>query len=410
MLRWIGVTATAALALAAATGVLLRFGIYQGMPGWAFNYGAVRHAHSHLMYFGWVSLVLMLLIWHELPRLTGNPRPRGSTLQMGVAAFLALLSFPAFWSNGYGMTQIGAARLPLGSIVAGLNVLAWYAFAALYVRATWRTTVRPLPMQLWDWGLGLLVLSTAGLFGLVLAISAPTVNPLIQQLFLHLFLDLFAAGWFTLALLGVLWAKLGHHAVLSTRLPTGALALSIIPTFMLGMSPGVVTPAMFWVAAGANAISAALIARHLAALWQRRRELALLVQVGGVALAIHLLIAVALLWPGVWQWSAGTQLRVFYLHNFLLGAVSTILLALLLEAWLPTIWRVAAGRLVAGLWIAGCAVMIGALALLGLAQFVPIAPLTLLQVAAWSSLLPAAAAILALAAWLPAQPAQLAKT
>ena len=55
-----------ALALAADTGVLLRFGLIHGMPDWAQNYGAVRHAHSHLMYFGWVTLALMTIIWAEL--------------------------------------------------------------------------------------------------------------------------------------------------------------------------------------------------------------------------------------------------------------------------------------------------------------------------------------------------------
>ncbi|MCS6826625.1 MAG: hypothetical protein NZ553_08445, partial [Caldilinea sp.] len=51
--------ALAALTLAAWTGVLMRFGMIYGMPAWAQNFGAVRHAHSHLMYFGWVTLALM---------------------------------------------------------------------------------------------------------------------------------------------------------------------------------------------------------------------------------------------------------------------------------------------------------------------------------------------------------------
>ena len=75
MLRRYGTVATGLLTIAAATGVLLRFGLFMGMPGWALNYAAVRHAHSHLMYFGWVTLGLMALIWHFLPHLTGRPAP-----------------------------------------------------------------------------------------------------------------------------------------------------------------------------------------------------------------------------------------------------------------------------------------------------------------------------------------------
>ncbi|MCA9905416.1 MAG: hypothetical protein KC547_16285, partial [Anaerolineae bacterium] len=74
--RWSLTASVLSLTIAAGAGVLLRFGLIKGMPGWAGNYSAVRHAHSHLMYFGWVTLGLMALIWHFLPGLTGRPRPR----------------------------------------------------------------------------------------------------------------------------------------------------------------------------------------------------------------------------------------------------------------------------------------------------------------------------------------------
>ena len=52
------VAALAALLIAAAAGALIRFGLLNGFPTWAANYTAVRHAHSHLMYFGWGSLAI----------------------------------------------------------------------------------------------------------------------------------------------------------------------------------------------------------------------------------------------------------------------------------------------------------------------------------------------------------------
>jgi hypothetical protein len=70
------ILAVAALVLAAWTGVLMRFGMVYGFPTWAQNFGAVRHAHSHLMYFGWVTLALFALIWSDLPRHTGRSLPR----------------------------------------------------------------------------------------------------------------------------------------------------------------------------------------------------------------------------------------------------------------------------------------------------------------------------------------------
>src|SRR6476620_9808401 len=86
-----------ALALAATTGVLLRFGMIYGMPMWAQNFVAVRHAHSHLMYFGWVTLTLMVFIWRALPVYTGRPLSRAVSWQLAATSFFALLSYPAFW-------------------------------------------------------------------------------------------------------------------------------------------------------------------------------------------------------------------------------------------------------------------------------------------------------------------------
>ena len=381
----------ASLALAACTGVILRFGFYLGMPTWAHNYSAVRHAHSHLMYFGWVTLALMTFIWYQLPALTSRRLPRGVGWQMGASAGLALLSFPAFWINGYDVTPIGDAELPLGSIVAGLNGLAWFLFVGLYVRATWRLPVRPLPVQMWDWALVLLVVSAMGAMGLAFAVVTGNTDLFLQQFFLHLFLDLFAVGWFTMALLGLLWAWLGQFVALPNWLPSQSLAILLTVTFILGMSPMLVSDSMFWMAAVANVAAAALLGWHLYAFWQRRAHLPPMVWFGLAALAVHLLTALVVLMPGVWRWSAGTQLRVWVLHNFLLGWVSSVLLGMLLIEFGRL--RQKQSRWIAALWVIGVSLLLLALLGLGMIQLVPISALVLLQVAAWASILPAIVAV-----------------
>lgn len=384
-----------ALALAVCTGMLLRFGLVTGMPTWAQNYTAIRHAHSHLMYFGWVTVGLMALIWHFLPTLTGRPLPRGVGLQMAASTLLALLSFPAFWINGYGVTQVGAAELPLGSIAAGLNGLVWLIFAALYGRATWGLAKRPLPVQLWDWAVVLLLFAFSGALGLVATVTLNMTNPLIQQLSLHLFLDLFGVGWFSLALLGVLWAFLGQEATPAGWLPTQSLALLLAPTFMLGVSPALVTTDMFWLAAGANLAAAVLLGRHLLALWRRRQPLAPLVRFGLLILGVHLLTALVVAWPGVWQWSAGTQLRIFFLHNFLLGWVSSTLLGVLLKR--GRVHTLPGEQGITFVWIGAVTVMLVALLGIGFLQFNPVPAVTWLWLAAWSSV---PLAVVALWVWL----------
>ncbi len=373
MLRWYLPLSVVMLSVAAATGVLLRFGLVYGFPVWAANFVAVRHAHSHLMYFGWVTLGLMALIWHFLPRLTGRAQPRGVGVQMAVTALLAALSFPAFWMNGYGLTEIGGRELPLGSMAAGLNGVGWAAFAVLYAKATWRLATRSLPVRLWDWAVTMMLVATAGAFGVALLVVLGVQSALLQQAFLHLFLDLFGIGWFGLALLGLLWAATLPEGGWRVDLPVGALALAMLPTFILGMVPQVVTPAMFWTAAVANLVVVWGWARHLAAFWQLRSRLPALVQVAGVALALHLVTALLILWPGLWRWSASTQLRVFFLHNWLLGAISTGLLGLMfwegsavMRRWLaPTLPYFSIG------WTLGVGVMVAALAVIGLAGLLP---------------------------------------
>ena len=387
-----------ALAVAICTGMLLRFGLVLGMPTWAQNYTAIRHAHSHLLYFGWVTVGLMALIWHFLPTLTGRALPRGVELQMAASALLALLSFPAFWINGYGVTQIGSAELPLGSMAAGLNGVVWLIFAALYARTTWGLVERPLPVQLWDWAVVLLLFAFSGALGLVASIALGSSSLLLQQLSLHLFLDLFGVGWFSLALLGVLWAALGREAPPAGWLPTQSLALLLAPTFILGVSPALVTTDMFWVAALANVAAAMLLGRHLLALWRQRQLLPIFVRFGLLILGVHLLTALAVAWPGVWQWSAGTQLRVFFLHNFLLGWVSSTLMGILLQQrhahTRPSEQRITF------VWIGAVVVMLVALLGVGLLQFNPVPAVTWLWLAAWSSV---PLAVVALWVWVRTQ-------
>ena len=390
-----------ALALAASTGVLLRFGMIYGMPAWALNFAAVRHAHSHLMYFGWVTLALMVFIWRALPGYTGRPLSRAVTWQLAATSVFALLSYPAFWQNGYGLTQIGSAHLPLGSMVSTFNGLTWFWFVFLYVRATRGLNPRPLPVQLWDWAIMLLLLASLGAAGLVGVVFSRSDNPFLQQLFLHQFLDLFAVGWFNLAVLGVFWWQLSRAArstVLPKWLPTMSLALLLAPTFVLGITPALLPPHLFWMAALANVGAAVLLAIHaLRYLGRTGRPLALpgLHVLAFGSLGVIIAIAFLLLIPGVWADSAAGPMRIFYLHDLLLGWVSSSLLILIDAEFALVPWR--SLRLAAyALWELGVAVMLAALLGLGLTSVAPVSALTLLQLAAWAAVPVAAAAILLL--------------
>lgn len=392
-LRFYAFVALFCLALAASTGVLLRYGMIYGMPAWALNYAAVRHAHSHLMYFGWGTLGIMTLIWSMLPELTGRRLPRGVHVQMALTCILSVLSFPAFWLNGYGTTTVGSLELPLGSMAAAINGLPWFLFMFLYARATWRVPNRPLALQLWDWASLLLLLASMGATAVGMQVALGIDSAVLRDAALHLFLDVFAVGWFTLAMLGLLWAWLRTRVGAPGWLPTQSMAILLGITFVLGMSPAVTPPSVFWIAAIANAAAALLLARHVHALWLRRQHLPALVWFALAALAIDIIVAFVILIPGIWRWSAGTQLRVFFLHTLLLGWMSSALLGLMLDALLG--WPRSALRWLSWVWIVGVGSMLAALLGLGLSQFLAVAPVTWLKLAAASSIAPAIVAIVA---------------
>jgi hypothetical protein len=282
-------------------------------------------------------------------------------------------------------------------MVSGLNGLTWLAFIALYVRATRHLHVRPLPVQLWDWSLFLLLLAFLGALGLVALVVTGAGSVFLQQAMLHLFLDLFAVGWFILAPLGLLWAWLGRKVTPPHGLPTQSVAFCLAPTFFLGMAPTLVPAPIYWIAVAANLGASLLLGWHLWALWQRRAHLPPLARFGLLALGLHLAIALWLLWPGFWRWSAATQLRVFFLHNLLLGWLSSGLLGLLLLDWASIAPRY--GKLITRTWIGSTGLMLLALAGLGFIALIPsLSALFWLRLAAWSSLPLLAVTVLALGA------------
>ena len=169
------------------------------------------------------------------------------------------------------------------------------------------------------------------------------------------------------------------------------LALLLAPSFLLGMSPGLLTPALFWLAALCNLGAAMLLGVHGWQLWRRRQWLPRITWLGLAALAILVATAFALLIPGFWAWSAGGQLRIFYLHDLLLGWVSTLLVGLIGAEWLTV--GVGLRRAIYLLWAGGVVFMLGALLGLGFAARLPLSPLLWLQAAAWASIPVALAAV-----------------
>lgn len=368
--RRVWLTALLCFLLAASAGAFLRFGYWQGLP-WGLVTTDVRHAHSHLMFFGWVTPVLMLFLLRQ----QGGRLPRWL---FGFTFLAALSSFVPFLLSGYGMMQVAGRLLPVSMITSGISGIAWYWFAAVYVSRARKLPTSPAGLA----ATVLMLISTAGVFALAFA-GMRHLGPVPIAAAASFFLDLFGEGWFGLGLLAIaygIFPAVRHSG-------TGLLLLA---------SGLVVRCAADWaVALGSTGLAPVSHAASLAAgvgmlmlVWPLLRGVRPgLWHVPLILLAIKAGVDVLSAVPAFQAWSDAAGLRVFYLHAFLLGAISTGLIAAarstLGPGAFPRPW----------LFVAAALVMTGALLPLTGAWPAALAGAWALPLAAWTSLLPLAAVL-----------------
>jgi hypothetical protein len=311
--------------LAGLTGALYRFGIAYGMTG-GLSLENIRHAHSHLMYMGWVTPVLFILIAAALGR-GERSHERALRVVVGASLVAAMLTYPLFLLFGYRPIAIGTTMLPPAVIASGLNILTWYGFVAVW--RLHRRSLSPSPgLELIDGSLILMVLATAGAWGLALQSPLGLDNPLWPEALKHLFLDLFSEGWFVLATLGVMYRTLDVPADGAVAIAGRALIASVPLTFLIGMPVSHLSPLAQAVGAVAGVVAAGATMAHVVILWRvARRSWA-----WNVVLSLLALKAIALgvvsLAPS-WSFAGMAGLRVLYLHIAFLGFVT---LGLMMQA------------------------------------------------------------------------------
>jgi len=322
--------ALALFVLAGLTGALYRFAVAfvwtpDEMGGLVL--GNVRHAHSHLMYFGWATPALMALIAHAVQQTTGR-RMRGIGPVLGVVLGLALLAYPPFLLWGYTPAVIGTARLPLSVIAAGLNVIGWYAFVLVYARAT-RGLDRSPALRVFDLALVFLVLSTMGAWGLPVSQAVGFGGEPLKAALTHLFLDTFSEGWFVLGVLGLAYLA-AQRTDGDTPLGPVFVAMAGVPfTFALALPTGFVPPLWKGLASvGGGLVGLGLLAT-VAVLWPRVRSVphGWLWRVALALLALKAAGQVVVACATGVNWAALHGLRILYLHLMLLGFVTLGLFA-----------------------------------------------------------------------------------
>lgn len=375
--------------LAGSTGAWLRFGITTGFP-WGLQYTNIRHAHSHLMYFGWATPALMTLILTSLARIAPRPLPRAFRPILDYTFIAAGLAYVAFLLFGYRPAPIGGNMLPLSVIAAGLNVVGWYAFIWHYYKYT-KGAPRTLPIRMWDAALIFIGLASLGGWGLPLLTLLQIEDPLISMALTHLFLDTFADGWFVLAMLGLIYTAVPAAASQNLARRSHDLMIIGLPVlFIMGIPTHLVTgPLRLIGSAGALLVGLGLLG-HLAVLWRRAAGWRLPLFFLGLKAVTQLAIVV----PAVAVWAERAALRVPYLHWLLLGFITLGLVTAALQTEPKSIARHRRWFL--------AAVVFMQLTLLPLTQLWPAAlrGRWVLTAAAWGALAPVLAALLLTAVYL----------
>ena len=325
-LAWAWRGALAVFAFAGATGALFRIATAIGDP-LGLDPTNVRHAHSHLMYFGWVTPALFALLARRLPDLGGEAMPRAGAV-VGATFALALLAYPPFLLFGYAPAEVGAARLPLSVMASGLNVITWYAFVALYLRAR-RRAPSSLALLLVDGAVFFLVLATLGAWGLPVLQATGAGGAALKTALTHLFLDAFSEGWFVFGVLALAVAEAGAESR-SLRVAAAVAAAGVPFTFALGMPPALVPPVFAGVArlgsvmvGGGLLVVALALGPRVRGLWRLALGLLALKALGQAAVAAGLGAG----------WAAVPAFRILYLHLMLLGFVSVGLVAAARGVW-----------------------------------------------------------------------------
>lgn len=319
--------------VAGLTGFLYRLGFLVPLP-YELNLENIRHAHSHLMFFGWASLIPLYFI--KLDMVPGYHAALGARLmKFGLWSVLVfgLLSFPFFMIWGYRSVPVGEATLPFSVIFSGLVMIGWYIFMAGYLITRYHK--REFTPNVWFEGaLVMLFVSSLGAWGVGLVEMLHVGGPLFGKALTHFFLATFVEGWVVLVLLGLIVKALKiteEELMLSPVVLVGLIAIGAPLTFPYGISDSLVSLNLSVTARmGGVLVAEGVLLFVYSVIRSGRGKLGIWIWpllFLGLKGIMQLIAAVSP--AGLWLSEYG--IRIFYLHVLLLGAFTTGVTVYLME-------------------------------------------------------------------------------
>jgi hypothetical protein len=313
--------------LAALTGFMYRLGMIGWLPaslGLALD--NIRHAHSHLMFFGWaVPFPLYILFAHLVDK--DNAKHRAfSWMKYALSGTLifGLLAYPFFLFYGYRPVEIGSADLPLSVILSGLVMICWYAFLWGYLKM--RGVLNDASKPWFDGALVMLFVCSLGAWGVAVLQALDPGNHLFMKSMTHFFLATFTEGWVVLILVAILVKYLKIEKQdwpIAPNMLLGCIAIGAPLTFPYGISESLLTSELLMVARIGGSITAVgLLGVVYALVSSGKWKKSLLSWVVGLLAFKAIMQLTASVLPSSF-WLSDHALRIFYLHVLLLGALTT---------------------------------------------------------------------------------------
>lgn len=309
--------------IAALTGFMYRVGMLYPLPG-SMDLVNIRHAHSHLMFFNWISPPIMVWMVSVLAGQKRNLNHKAFKSCLYIMIGLGFLSYPFFLLYGYRSVSIGQADLPIAAIISGLIMIIWYWFTWLYYQHRKRIS-SDLSLNLFDGALTALLISSLGAWGVSVFQFSGIHNPLFSSALTHFFLAVFTEGWALLGVLGIIW---NYMKLQPGSIPTGwfwqPLLIGSMLIFPFSLTQSLVTPIMLLSAKVGLGLIILSFVLHLYIFLKSKKFTGFVWKTILVLIGMKILFqAIALLptdlWPGE------HSLRILYLHLLLLGSVSITL-------------------------------------------------------------------------------------
>src|SRR5699024_5036746 len=310
--------------LAALTGMLYRVSML-GVPNGGLSLKNIRHAHSHLMFFGWAVPFPSYILWTHIQKGYNTGHLGFQWMKVGIYGEMiaGLLAYPFFLLYGYQTVPVWAASLPIAAMLSGMVMLFWYVYIFGYCKKRQYLDARIRPLS--DAALLLLFICSLGAWGIAPVQLFGAGKQLLMSGILHFFLSSFTEGWVVLILLYILTDHLFKKELIHDSVPIIPLifiALGAPLTFPFGMPEYLLSPLLLVIARLGGLFSAIGLLWILVFLLRRGSQWSFFWECTAGLLAFKAVMQFIASTAPATLWMRDHGLQIFYLHTLLLGALS----------------------------------------------------------------------------------------